>query len=187
MNGYDALKERIEEFLLAVCICHHAKKINRSKYNKSELHFKTIYPEEISQLDFAYRLGFAFKSRDKDIINITRYGSNQGYNLRFEEIFTRRLKIKGEWVTATVVKGNYGEGGSIYFRGPHHLINLMLQDNSRSNAYQKKAEAKQFESRGFLQQSFAKRSIDDSTMENLIKLVNEIKVGNSPLESELIE
>lgn len=63
----------------------------------------------------------------------------------------------------------------------------MLHDNSRSNAQQRKAEAKQFERRGLLQQSFAKRSIDDSMMENLIRILNEIKVGNTTLEIELIE
>lgn len=108
--------------MLAVSICHHATQITRSFYDKKELIFKSIYPEEIAQLDFAYRLGFAFKSRDKEIINIKRRGWNQRYNLRFEEILTRRLRIKGEWVTATVVKGNFGEGGTIYFKGPHYLI-----------------------------------------------------------------
>jgi hypothetical protein len=54
---------------------------------------------------------------------------------------TRRLRIQNEWVTAIVVKNSYGEGSSLYFKGPHHIIELMLGQKSGLNA----TEAEKFQ------------------------------------------
>lgn len=149
--------------------------------------FKSMYPGEESQLDFAYQLGYAFKSRQSNIISIKRFSSTQGYNLRFEEIVTRRLQIRNEWVTATIIKGNFGEEATIYFKGPHHIIDLMVAGSSRVDTFTKKAEAEFYERRGMQSVAFAKRSMETSSLEILSRLLAEIKMGGSQSESELNE
>jgi hypothetical protein len=100
---------------------------------KTEHHYyKSIYPEEEAQLYFAYQLGYSFRSRQNNIIVVKKIDQNKGYNLRFEVAHTRRILLKDSWVTAMIVKGSYGEGLIIYFKGPHQIIKLMLGEKSLS-------------------------------------------------------
>ena len=84
MAGQGPHKAKIEEFLLAICICHQGRRVQRSATQDSEQHhFKSIQIEDEAQLDFAYQLVYAFKSRENNIIVIKKQDQDKGYNLRY--------------------------------------------------------------------------------------------------------
>lgn len=147
-------------------MCHLGKRVIKLNSGESEIEYKSIYPGEAAQLDFALQLGFAFESRHNNIINIKRYNKNRGYYHRFEEILTRRLQLKNEWITATIVKGIAGEDGSIYFKGPSYVLDLMLM-SSKADPQKKKAEYEYYEKRGMQCVVFAKRSVDNAVLETV--------------------
>ena len=179
LAGQEEPKQRVEEFLLAVSICHHGNRVLRFGEQGLKSSFKSLYPDEEAQLDLAFQLGFEFKYRQNDIINLKKSSLTQGYNLRLQEILSRRLQVKGEWITVIIVKGNFGEDARIYFKGPHSLIELMLADIDRTD--------KSVRRRVFHEISFAKRSIDEHSLEKLTRLIHETKVSHQRTELELDE
>jgi hypothetical protein len=51
LAGHGAQKDKIEEFLTAVCICHDGQRALRHAQSETEKqHFKSIYPEDVAQL-----------------------------------------------------------------------------------------------------------------------------------------
>jgi hypothetical protein len=47
LAGHGALQGKIEELMLAVCICHHGQRVRRFSAPYSEKpYFKSVYPED---------------------------------------------------------------------------------------------------------------------------------------------
>ena len=126
----EADKARFEEFLLATVLCHHAqvkapRRAGGGENDRREKKVRSPYQYEESQIQFAESFGYYFLGRRNRVISIL----GEGKSKRFEELSTRKVQIRDQWVTVSLIRpaGSSSLCSTLYVKGPVRILNAMMK------------------------------------------------------------